>query len=159
MMLVAISIVVWGVALFSLRMAFVGNPLYKMVFTAPKAVLQEAAECLNPVEPKQTEDDDANDLIVRFSRFVFLAAILFTAEIGICFYFINLDPTDTISWFLLGKNVIVFGVGYWLHQQVDQNPIQAILRLPNWAPRWERISYLLSGICMIIQLIRINSFV
>ncbi len=159
MLTLAISFVTWGVALFSFKIAFTGNPVYRLLFGTPLPVLKQAAACMNPEDPQQAEDDQIVEFLQRFSRITLITAFFFFAEIVLALIYVGVDQRNPFAWFLIGKTIISFIVELRLLKSSDRNPINAILGLPAWAIRWDRISRFVSALCLCALLFYLHGFI
>ena len=152
-----LSISIWVVFVYSLKVFITGNPAYVLVNGIPSVELEQASECLeNDMIP---DNENVCLFIKRFFRLTALACFLFFVEFTIILYFIYAQPSLFIPWFILIKNVIMLGIGYRLHQQSSNNIFEAIQQIPQWAMRWERISYLFTAICFLLFFLLVNKLV
>ena len=149
-----LSISIWVVFVYSLTVFITGNPAYVLVNDIPSAELEPASRCLeNDMIP---ENENVYLFIKHFFRLTALACFLFFVEFSIILYFVYAQPSLFIPWFILVKNIIMLGIGYRLHQQSSNNIFEAIQRIPLWAMRWERISYLFTAICFLRCCLLVN---
>ena len=154
--MLVLSICIWVVLVYSVKIFISGNPAYYLVQQAPTPILNQAADCLE--SEMVPENENIYLFIKMFFRLTALACVLFVLEFGVVLYFIYTDPKLSIPWFILVKNVVMLALGYSMHQQGNDNIFQSVLKIPKWAMRWERISYLATAVCFLYLFLLVNNF-
>ena len=152
-----LSISIWVVLVYSLRVFLTGNPAYGLVKTAPTLVLQQASDCL---ESEILPENDSIILFIKtFFRLTALACVVFVVELITVFYFVYHEPQLIIPWFILSKNMFMLWLGYNLHRRSSENIFDSVLNIPDWAMRWERISYFVTAVCFFYLFLLVNDFI
>lgn len=144
----------WLVAIYSLKAFVQGNPTYVLVQATPQPMLVRAMEYIE--EATVPEDEPLARFLRQFYLLKFLRSLVFGLEIGTLVVLLIADPTFPLTWFLLGKQVILYHLLYRLQYQDDGNPLLAILALPAWYVRWERAGHLFSAVCYGVLCFRVN---
>ena len=152
-----LSISIWIVLVYSLKIFATGNPAYDLVKDVPSPMLSQAADCL------ESEIVPENEIIYSFIRAFFrltaVACSIFILELIIVFYFIYEDPYLPIPWIILVKDFIMVWMGYSLHQKGRKNIFESVLQVPSWCIWLERISYLITSVCFIVLFLKVNDFI
>ncbi len=150
-----LSISIWIIVVYSVKVFAMGNPAYILVKEVPGDLLNQAMDCL---ESEIMPDDEIVYLFIKkFFRLTALACLLFIVEFAIALYFIFEQPNFYVAWFILTKNIFMLIVGYKLHKNSSGNIFEAVQQIPHWAMLWERISYLISAACFLFFFLRINN--
>ena len=152
-----LSISIWVILVYSVKVFVTGNPAYILVKDIPAGMLKQATDCLE--DEMMPENENVYLFIKKFFRLTALTCILFFLEFAVILYFISEQPKLIIPWFILAKNIVMLGIGYNLHQNSSDNIFQAIQEIPPWAMRWERISYLISAICFLFLFMLVNKLI
>ena len=150
-----LSICVWIVLVYSIKVSISGNPAYYLVKQTPALILNEAASCLE--SEMVPDNENIYSFIKMFFRLTAFACILFVLEIGVAIYFIYSDPKLSVPWFILIKNLLMLALGHSLHHKDEENVFESVRRLPKWAMRWERISYVATSVCFLYLLLLVNN--
>ena len=152
--MLTLSICIWIVLVYSIKVSVSGNPAYYLVKQTPKLILNEAAACL---ESEMIPDNKNIYLFIKmFFRLTALACVLFILEFGVLLYFIYTEPKLLIPWFILIKNIVMLALGHSLHHDTNENIFESVRKIPRWAMRWERISYVVTAVCFLYLFLLVN---
>lgn len=151
-----VSIALWGVVLYSLRVAVVGNPLYVMVRRATPDLLFRAEQVMR--EGRDTANDVERGFMRRVSRFMMLEFVAFAGEIGVLLYFLRDPRFGWIAGALLAKNVILLGVSFGFVRRLYRGDgmFDRFLNLPPWYVWTDRLSALASGLGLLAVFLAFN---
>jgi hypothetical protein len=152
-----LSISIWVILVYSLKVSISGNPAYLLVRTVPPPTLKRAADCLE--SEMMPEDEYIYLFIKKFFRLIAVGSVLFFMEFAIIIYFIYTQPNFYIPWLILFKNLAMLGLGYSLHREKNENIFESVRQLPVWAMRWERISYLVTAGCFLFLFLVVNKLI
>ncbi len=152
-----LSISIWVIVVYSLKVAATGNPAYGLVKAAPAGMLEEAADCISG--ESFPEDDTIYLFVRRFFRLTAIGCLLFLVEIGVTLYFIYTDPKLLISWFIMFKNLSMLALGYSVHKNSDGNIFESVQEIPEWAMKLERVSYLVTAAGFLFLFMLVNKLI
>lgn len=156
MMAVLISLGMWGVAVYSLRVACCGNPLYVTVLRAEGAVLREAER----VMAGQREPGDAAEaaFLRAFSRYTLLELAVFGGEVGLLAYLLWGRRLVWLAALLLVKDLLLVAVAAGLaRRRVGTGVFRSLRELPAWYLWLDRGSALLSGLGFLAAFLTLNN--
>ena len=139
-----LSMGLWLVVVYSMRVALFGNPLYRLVARADAAVLDHldrAATVGNAVI-----DESSVLFLQRFSRLTLLELGAFVLEMGLL---VTLWLTEKLEWlalFLFCKNLLLVALSIAMaRRHADRGLFAGMLDLPAWVVRLDRVSAFVSG--------------
>lgn len=153
------SICLWGVALFSLRVALTGNPLHGLIARTDPEFLSKVETVLSG--ERSPEPRSAELLFLRrFSRLVLLELLVVGVEVGLLVFFILDGRLAGLAWVLLAKDIAMLGLGGLGAATVREAGLFAsILNLPRWMVGADRLSALVSGVGFVVFLLAVNGLI
>ena len=152
-----LNVVVWGIAVHALKVAFSGRLSLHLLATTPQTTVQLAADLFQREESLSEASEEVYRFLTKLAQVRLLSLIVVLIEYATCAYFLNVDPQDPVAWFIITKNLLLVAmIIRTRNDSADLDPIQSLLNTPRWMTRWERIMHFLTGLCLILQLARIN---
>ncbi|MDP7397533.1 MAG: hypothetical protein QGF67_17350 [Lentisphaeria bacterium] len=152
-----LSLVIWLILIYSLRISIVGSPEYTLVRDVPPAVLDEAAACLDErVEP---DDDDCRTFLQRFMHLSILKLVLFLLELVVAWVLLAQDIGRRLAWFIVVKNLGMLCISNLRSRIAGQNVFDAVMDRPRWLASCERGYYLVSAGCLLYLFLQLNDLV
>ena len=158
-MIFFLNVAIWGVAVYSLKIAFFGRPVLSLLDTSPKPLLEQVAVALDPDGPESEWGDDVNEFLKKLARFSLFSTGVLAVEYILCIYFLSISYVDWVAWFLVVKNLVFLYLSiHFQRNSNESNPIYALLAIPAWAIRWERIGCLAGALCLVVEMIKLNGY-
>lgn len=155
MHLLPLSIGLWCLVIYSLRVAFFGNPLYQGVVACEGEFLQRAEQILTGHREPANEAEAG--FMRRFSRLTILEFAAFLAEVGLLAYLLWQWRVVWLCAVLLAKNLVVILLGIaFTQKRTEQGVFRSLLKLPAWYVRVDRLSALVSGIGLLVTFLVVN---
>ena len=154
--MLALSIGIWIVLVFSFRVAFLGNPLYKHV-------TGEDPEFLDHIEQVTLHDrsgatEEELHFLQRFSRLTLMEFAVFLLEMGLLIYLFVAEILMWLSFTLILKNVFFVGITVVFAHRLTRNSVFAsLVELPPWLIWLDRLSSLLSAIGTLVIFLELNN--
>lgn len=151
-----VSLLIWLIVIYSLRVSLRGNPEYRLVTTAPESFLDEAATCLDErVEP---EDDEIRDFLQKFLHLSLIRMAFFILEIAVAWIILAKDMGQWLMWVIVAKNAVI--ICFWhFRSRTPENVFSSVKEMSTAVLRWEKLSYLLSACCLLYVFLAINNLV
>lgn len=155
MILLTLSLALWSVAVYGLRVALFGNPLHACVASAAPELISRADQVAAEGRAPSNEYEAA--FLQRFGRLGLLEFAVFLLEIVVLAYLLLTRQLMWLSGALLLKNLVAagFSVAYAMHTNVD-GVFHNLLQLPRWLVCADRVSSLLSAIGLLFALFYLN---
>lgn len=153
------SIALWAVALFSLRVAVAGNPLYTLILRSEPSFLKGVDELLTG-ERQPEPGAPETSFLRRFSRLVLLELVVVGLEVGMLVFLLLQHRMLPLVWTLLGKDIAMVAVSGWGAALRRNGGLFASLQnLPRWMVVTDRVSSLVSGVGFLILLLAVNHLI
>lgn len=150
------SIGTWAVALFSARVALLGNPLLKLVTRQQADLLGRAEELIKG--ERTPEPGPETELIRRFSRVVLLELVVLALEVAMLVMFLLEGQLPLLCWGLLGKDLLLLAASLWASRRIDADGVfSGILSIPSWMVWTDRLSAGLTAAGFAVILLHINA--
>lgn len=150
-----LSIGLWGVVVYSLRIGLFGNPLSRHIAGVDPELLRRIDALTNAGELPQTAAEAA--FLTRFSRLTLLELGAFVIEIGLLTILWHQGRLVWLCLALLLKNLVLFAVSVMLARGRPRDGLfGSLLTLPEWLVRLDRLSAWASGIGCLILFLAIN---
>jgi hypothetical protein len=157
MSLLVLNVVVWGIAVYSFKVAFSGRMSLRLLATTPQSTVQLAADFFQSDQTLSDASDDVHLFLSRLAQVRLFSLSIVLIEYSVCAYFLNINPQDPVAWFIVTKNLlIVVMLIRTRNETMDLDPIQSLIQTPGWVKRWERIMHLFTGLCLLVQFTRMN---
>jgi len=154
--LLVTSIGTWAVALFSARVALLGNPLLNLVAHQEADLLGRADELTKGEH--HPEPGPETELIRRFSRVVLLELVMLALEVAMLVMFLLEGQLPLLCWLLLGKNLLLLAASLWASRCLNTDGVfSGILSIPSWMVWTDRISAALTAAGFAVLLLHINA--
>jgi len=151
----ALSIGLWCLVMYSLRVAFFGNPLYQTVVESEQGLLRRAEQML--AERRAPASDAEAAFMRRFSRLTLLEFGAFLAEVGLLAFFLWRRTVVWVCAVLLAKNLVVIILGIFMaRRHAAHGVFRSLLKLPPWYIWVDRAAALVSGIGLLVTLLVVN---
>ena len=153
-----LSCCLWGVVVYSLRVAVWGNPLYLCLKRADPELLERAEQVVLGAGITPTEDEAV--FVRTFGRLTILELVLFVLEVGLLIF---LWMQETVVWLclsLLAKDLVLIALSAAVAQSRTQSgPFVSLLELPPWMIWTDRLSALASGAGFMVLFLSVNKIV
>lgn len=155
--LIVLSIGIWCVLVYSVRVAVFGNPLANLLLKKNYEDLQNAESAVQK-GPAGMNSQDIH-LVRRFSRLTLLELIVFLLEVGILMYLIF---AQTLVWMcvaILAKDVVamLLSVSCTRRASREGGLLTAFTNLPRWLHVADRISAAISAVGFIYLFLALNN--
>ena len=153
--ILALSIGLWCLAIYCLRVALLGNPLYQIVVQGGQGLLTRAEQML---EDRRAPASDAEVMFMRrFSRLTLLEFAAFLGEVGLLFFLLWRRTLVWICAVLLVKNLAVIILGIFMaRRHAAHGVFRSLLQLPAWYVWVDRTAALVSGIGLLVTFLVVN---
>ena len=162
--LLFLSIIVWSVALYSLRVAFVGDPLFASVFRADDGLLKRVGRVVSEGVEPSAEDEIL--FLRHFTRLGMLGTAAAIAEIAALVYVASAEGMlpwlAVLAWGLLAKNAAMLLLNWFYvrsHHRPDVTIFDQLRTLPRWYVWIDRGSSLVSALGLLAVILALNGFV
>lgn len=150
-----LSIGLWCVVVYSLRIGVFGNPLYRHIAGVDPELLRRIDAFTNAGELPQTSAEAA--FLKRFSRLTLLELGAFVLEIGLLTALWHQGRLVWLCLALLLKNLALFAGSVMLARGGPRDGLfGSLLTLPEWLIRLDRASAWVSGVGCLILFLAIN---
>ena len=156
------SIVVWSLALYSLRVALAGDPLCISVNRADGELLKRVGRVV--MEGMDPAAEDEIRFLRRFTRLGALELVVSLVELAMLLYVVTRIQTPWLVWLawgLLFKNFALLLLN-WLYmrhrRQPDTSIFEQLLALPRWYLWLDRASAFASGVGFILVILVLNGY-
>ena len=150
-----ISIALWSVVLYSLRVALFGNPLYLCIVQAHPDLLVRADQVAR--QAREPADAGETAFLQQFSRLTLLGAVVFMLETALLVYLLATHQLVWLSSLLLLKNVLLVAISLSYANQADHDGLfRSLLNVPRWVVLLDRISALASGLGLLVAFLHVN---
>ena len=150
-----ISIGLWCVVVYSVRVAAFGNPLFMLLTQADPNLLRHCeAVSLGEAEPASEEE---LKFLQLFSRLTLLELAAFILEMSLLAF---LWVSNTVPWLtfaLLLKNVLLLALSVVMaRSRMGDGLFRSLLDLPPWVVWLDRASGLISACGVLILFLEVN---
>jgi hypothetical protein len=143
----------WFLAVYALRIAVFGNPLVQHVTAASPAQIA-AADASTGMEEMEESDPETARFISGFFRRAMLGLAMLIVEFALLARLYWLDVLPWLAMILFVRGLIVAAIGSVAAgcMSRDQGTFSAILAMPRWMHRLDRINSLVSGVGALVFL-------
>jgi hypothetical protein len=140
---------------YSVRVAVLGNPLFRMVQRADATLLARVEAATSGELSEITEDELL--FLRRFSRLGLLEMLMVLVELLVFGALWWVDTLPALSLGLFLKNIAMLGFSIVLaYVYMADGLFEALLCLPRWTGVVDRLSALISGAGALVILLSIN---
>ena len=149
------SVALWFIVVYSARVAFLGNPLYRMVEQAD-ATLLARVEAATTGDLNEVTEDELR-FLRRFSRLGMLEMLMVAVELVVfsALWWADVVPMPSLMLFL--KNVAMLGLSIVLaYVHMADGVFGALLALPKWVALTDRASASVSAAGALLILLIVN---
>ncbi len=157
-----LSIVVWSLALYSLRVALAGDPLCVSVYRADEGLLKRVGRVV--MEGMEPAAEDEIQFLRRFTRLGVLELVVSLVELVMLLYVVMQIKTPWLVWLawgLLFKNFALLLLN-WLYLRRKRLPdtsiFEQLLALPRWYLWLDRAAAFASGAGFILIILALNGY-
>lgn len=156
--MLVLSIGLWCVVLYNLRVAFWGNPLYLHLMRTDAEFLRRAEEVATGVRPAAATPE--LQFLRQFARLTLLELVMFLLEVGLL---VSLWLSRTMQWLsagLLMKNLLLLAVSAAMARALTRDSLfESLLGLPAWLIRTDRLAALISGAGGLVLFLAVNGII
>ena len=154
--MILLSIGMWCVLIFSLRVALFGNPLLNLLRQTDKASLENAEK--SALSALDRMEEKAFHLVRRLSRLTILEAVMFLLELGILIFLVFTHTYFWVSVTLLFKDLIIilFSILITRRFRHREKKLSSLCDLPAWFDIVERVSASLSALGFFYLFLAVN---
>ena len=153
--MLVLRISLWIVALASLRVALLGNPVYRLLKCAPPPLLQRLDQIAAGEAQPETETEIV--FLKKFWQLMLVGLALIVMEVSLLTY---LWVSQTLGWLALGilaKNLVLIAFSAsFMQVYVEDGLFQSLLSLPRWLVVSDRLSALISGCAFVVFFLAVN---
>lgn len=152
-----LGIGIWWVIIYSLRVTFLGNPLYVLVESSDPDLLEHLEIIVQRDRAQATESELR--FLQLFSRLTILELVMFVMEIGLLIVLFRRSVLPELVLVMIAKDlllVLLSSVVCWKY--VDEGLFKALLGIPAWLLNLERLSAFLSAAGGLVLFARLNGF-
>lgn len=138
-------------------MTFFGNPLYVLVDSSDRNLLEHLETIVQRDRAQATENELR--FLQRFSRLTVLELVMFVMEIGLLIVLFRRSVLPGLVLGIIAKDlflVLVSSVVCW--RFADEGLFKALLAIPGWLLNLERVSAFLSAAGGLVLFARLNGF-
>jgi len=155
--MVLLSILLWLVLIYNLRVAVKGNPLATFLLNTDRQQLEKIEN--NTQRMQSSADEKSFRIIQRFSRLTLLELGTFLVEMFILIYLMYNDTMFPLCSAILVKNILMIGVslGYARKIRSSASFMSSFHDLPEGLHIMDRISALISGIGLLYIFLELNN--
>ena len=153
--MLVVSIGMWAIVVYSVRVAVFGNPRYVWVRDADPLLLDRleavALGTRSPFPGPETV------FLRRFSRLTVLELVMFVLELALLSYAYFGRLVQGLALALLAKNAVLIGLSIAVARRRTHEGVFSSLRvLPQWLVLGDRLSSLVSGAGAFVFFLAVN---
>ncbi len=154
-----LSIALWGIVLFSFRVAFLGDPVYQHVAETDDHILDKAQKIISSRQSVPAGEDEIH-FLKRFSRLTILEVAVFLLELAILGTLCYMMIVPWVAGALLAKDLLVVIVSFIVAKKKtsEKGIFTSVTDLPRWLIRADRFSAFISGAGCLFLFIYVNVF-
>lgn len=155
--MVLLSILLWLVLIYNLRVAVKGNPLAKFLLNTDRRQLEKIEN--NTQKMQSSADEHSIRILQNFSRLTLLELGAFLMEVFILIYLMYVDKMFFLCFALLVKNILAIAISllYARKARSAASFMSSFHDLPKSLHVMDRISSLISGIVMLYIFFELNN--
>lgn len=152
----AVSVCLWCLVVYSLRVALLGNPLYLSVLAAGQDLRFRADQIV--MEGRSPANEAEILFMRRFSRLTVLELVAITGEVAVIVYLLWGGILAWLCWFLLAKNagMIAFSVAMAKSRHAQKGMFETLRGLPGWYIWLDRLSAGVTAVGLLLAFLAVN---
>ena len=152
-----LSLGLWCVVVYSVRVAAMGNPLYCCVASVVPELRYRAEQIT--IEQRSPASEAEARFIQRVSLLTTVELVAFLLEVGLLVYLWIQQVAAWLAATLLIKDLAIIALGAWVARgQAPCGLFEGLLRLPSWLIRLDRVSSLVSGVGFLLLFLLVNGW-
>jgi len=150
-----VSISMWAVVVYSIRVAVFGNPLYVCVVDADLSLLESLEDVATGRRSAAAGEESV--FLRHFSRLTLLELVMFVLEVGFFFYAYAARLVQWLALLLLAKDAVLVALSVAVARRQAEDGLFLSLRLlPSWLVWGDRLSALASGVGAFVFFLAVN---
>ena len=155
--MVLLSILLWLVLIYNLRVAIKGNPLANFLLNTERQQLEKVEGKTQRMQ--SPSDEKSLQILQNFSRLTLLELGAFLVEMAILLYLMYNDKMFFLCSALLVKNILAIAVSLLYAKKIRSSAsfMSSFHELPKGLHIMDRISALVSGIGLLYIFLELNN--